>query len=122
MDWALVNKIWDKWASTHIDSCEQEGIKVNPIELSQFIDFIKQNKLQSDSFFIGPNQYIVTSIHENSFSARCMNTSKPAGEGAIVVQTAAFILVALYDGSIGSASRAMVVVDQFAWQLTRRNL
>ena len=38
---------------------------------------------------------LVTSIHENWFSARCINTSKPAGEGAIVIQTAAYILVAL---------------------------
>ena len=38
---------------------------------------------------------LVTSIHENWFSARCINTSKPAGEGAIVMQTAAYILVAL---------------------------
>lgn len=37
-------------------SAEQEGIKVNPIELSQFIDFIKHNKLQTESFIIGPNQ------------------------------------------------------------------
>lgn len=27
-----------------------------------------------------------------------------------------------YDGSIGSASRAMFAVDQFVWQLNRRNL
>ncbi|KAL7166507.1 hypothetical protein ACSBR2_037222 [Camellia fascicularis] len=147
MDWAFVHKVWDKWASTCIGSsgqplkaallinhdptapsrllstiAEQEGINANPIELSQFVDFIKRNKLQSESFFIGLNQYVVTSIHENWFSARCMNTSKPAGEGAIVMHTAAFLLVALYDGSIGSASRAMVVVDQFAWQLGRKNL
>lgn len=38
---------------------------------------------------------LVTSIHENWFCARCMNTSKPAGEGAIIMQTAAFLLVAL---------------------------
>ncbi|KAF8380857.1 hypothetical protein HHK36_028352 [Tetracentron sinense] len=65
---------------------------------------------------------MVTSIHENWFCARCVNTSKPTGEGVIVMQTAAFLLVALYDGSIGSASRAMMVVDQFALQLSRRNL
>lgn len=147
MDWAFVHKVWDKWASTCIGSsgqplkaallinhdptapsrllstiAEQEGINANPIELSQFVNFIKRNKLQSESFFIGLNQYVVTSIHENWFSARCMNTSKPAGEGAIVMHTAAFLLVALYDGSIGSASRAMVAVDQFAWQLGRKNL
>ncbi|KAK4557330.1 hypothetical protein RGQ29_007192 [Quercus rubra] len=103
-------------------SAKQEGIKVNPIELSQFVDFIKRDKLQTETFIIGPNQYLVTSIHENWFCARCMNTSKPAGEGAIIMQTAAFLLVALYDGSIGSASRAMAAVDQFAWQLGRRNL
>lgn len=37
-------------------SAEEEGIKVNPIELSQFIDFIKCDKLQTESFIIGPNQ------------------------------------------------------------------
>lgn len=147
MDWAFVHKAWDKWASSNIGTsgqplkaallinydptgpsrllstiAEQEGIKTRPTELSQFVDFIKHDKLQSQSFLIGPNQYVVTSIHENWFCARCMNTSKPAGEGAIVMQTAAFILVGLYDGSIGPASRAMVSVDQFAWLLSRRNL
>ncbi|KAG8638057.1 uncharacterized protein LOC110602680 isoform X2 [Manihot esculenta] len=147
MDWGFVHKTWEKWALLNIGStdkplkaallinyepsgpsrllstiAEQEGIKVNPIELSQFIDFIKHNKLQTESFIIGPNQYMVTSIHENWFSARCLNTSKPAGEGAIVMQTAAFLLLALYDGSIGVASCAVMAVDQFAWQLGRRNL
>ncbi|KAH7514445.1 hypothetical protein FEM48_Zijuj11G0090300 [Ziziphus jujuba var. spinosa] len=147
MDWSFVNKAWDKWASVNIGSsveplkaallinydptgpsrllstiAAQEGIKVTPIELAHFMDFIKGDKIQTESFIIGLNQYIITSIHENWFCARCMNTSKPAGEGAIVMQTAAFILVALYDGSIGSASRAMNAVDQFASQLCRRNL
>ncbi|KAL6178729.1 hypothetical protein ACLB2K_050247 [Fragaria x ananassa] len=91
---------------------EQEGIKVTPIELSQFIYNCKMSSITD----------VVTSIHENWFCARCMNTSKPAGEGAIVMQTATFFLVALYDDSTGSASRAMFAVDQFVWQLNRRNL
>lgn len=146
MDWTSIHKMWDKWATNSVGSgeplkaallinydptgpsrllstiAEQEGIEADPIELSQFVNFIKRNNLQTESFFIGSNQYVVTSIHENWFCARCMNTSKPSGEGAIVMQTAAFLLVALYDGSIGAASRAMVVVDQIAWQLSRRNL
>ncbi|XP_052735026.1 uncharacterized protein LOC108344787 isoform X2 [Vigna angularis] len=100
----------------------QEGIKANPIELSNFMDFIKQNKLHTELFVIGSNQYLVTTIHENWFSARCINTSKPAGEGVIVIQTAAYILVALYEGSIGPASRAMAAADQLTWQLGRKNL
>jgi hypothetical protein len=64
---------------------------------------------------------IITSIHENWFAARCLNTSQPAGEGAIVMQTAVYVLVALYDGSIGSASQAMAAADQFASQLSRKN-
>ncbi|KAB1223088.1 hypothetical protein CJ030_MR2G013647 [Morella rubra] len=104
------------------ENAEQEGIKANPMELNQFMDFIRCNKLRTESFILGANQYLVTSIHENWFCARCINTSKPAGEGAIIIQTTAYFLVALYDGSIGSASRAMVAVDQFAWQLGRRNL
>ncbi|KAH6774337.1 Profilin family protein [Perilla frutescens var. hirtella] len=100
---------------------EQEGIKADPTEISQFISFVKRNKLQTESFFIGPNQYLVTSIHENWFCARCMNSAKHSGEGAIVMQTSAFLLVGLYEGSIGSASRAMMAVDQFTGQLSRRN-
>ncbi|GMN47601.1 hypothetical protein TIFTF001_016782 [Ficus carica] len=148
MEWSFVHKTWEKWVSVSVGVgsplkaalllnydpsapsrllstiAEQEGITANPTELSQFIDFIKRDSLHSDTFtfILGPNQYVVTSIHENWLSARCMNTSKPAGEGAIIMQTAAFILVALYDGSIGSASRAMAAVDQFAGQLGRRNL
>ncbi|KAL6003700.1 hypothetical protein ACLOJK_004246 [Asimina triloba] len=56
---------------------------------------------------------LVTSIREHWFCARCVNTSKPAGEGIIIIQITSFLLVAMYDGSIGSASRAMAAVDQF---------
>lgn len=38
-------------------SAEQEGIiKVSPIELSEFISFVKRNRLQTESFIIGQNQ------------------------------------------------------------------
>ncbi|KAL5550034.1 hypothetical protein UlMin_000210 [Ulmus minor] len=147
MDLSCVHKVWEKWVSTSVGSSDQplkaalliyydptgpsrllstiagqEGIEASPVELKQFIDFIKREKLQTDGFTIGPNKYVVTSIHGNWFSARCLNTSKPAGEGSIVMQISTFILVALYDGSIGSASRAMMAVDQFSWQFGRRNL
>ncbi|KAL0671317.1 hypothetical protein Bca4012_034021 [Brassica carinata] len=62
---------------------------------------------------------ILTSIHENWFAVGCLNTTRPAGEGAIVMQTAVYVLVALYDGSIGSASRA-AAADHFASQLSRK--
>lgn len=39
---------------------------------------------------------IITSVHENWFAARCLNTTQPAGEGAIVMQTAVYVLVALW--------------------------
>ncbi|KAK9215136.1 hypothetical protein WN944_007139 [Citrus x changshan-huyou] len=147
MDWSFVHKTWEKWASTSVGSsgeplkaallinydptgpsrllstiAEQEGMKADAVDLTEFVDFVKLNKLQTDCFFIGKNQYIVTAIHENWFCARCLNTVKAAGEGAIVMQTKAFLLVALYDGSIGPASRAMASADQLAWQLSRRNL
>lgn len=146
MDWSVVGRLWEKWTSNNVGStgqplkaallinydptgpsrlvstiAEQEGIKADPIEISQFINFVRRNKLQTESFFIGPNQYLVTSIHESWFCARSMNSSKQAGEGSIVMQTSAFLLVGLYDGSIGSASSAMMAVDQFAGKLGRRN-
>lgn len=37
-------------------SAEQEGIKADPMELSQLVNFVKRNKFQSETFFIGQNQ------------------------------------------------------------------
>ncbi|KAI3687254.1 hypothetical protein L1987_80948 [Smallanthus sonchifolius] len=147
MDWAFVNRNWEKWASNSVGSdgqplkaallinydpsgpsrllstiAEEEGIEADPIEVGEFVNFIKRGNYQSESFFIESNQYVVTSIHESWFCGRCMNTSKPAGEGAIVYKTPSFLFLALYDGSIGAASRAMAAVDRFVWQLERRNL
>lgn len=42
--------------SLYTCSAEQQGIKVDPTELTQFIDFVKRNKLQTESFIIGPNE------------------------------------------------------------------
>ncbi|CAL9226057.1 unnamed protein product [Arabidopsis halleri] len=100
---------------------EQEGIDIYPVDLKQFIDFMRRGNLPTETFVLGSNQYIITSIHENWFAARCLNTSQPTGEGAIVMQTAVYVLVALYDGSIGSASQAVAAADQFASQLSRKN-
>ncbi|KAK4745742.1 hypothetical protein SAY87_012054 [Trapa incisa] len=147
MDWSFITKTWDKWAPSNVGSSGQplraalllnydptgpsrllstilkcEGMKADPVQLRQFVDFVNRGKLQMETFFIGPNQYMITSIHENWFSARCMDTLAPVGEGAIVMQTAAFILVALYVGSVGAGSRAVVVADQLAVQLSCRNL
>ncbi|ESR46124.1 hypothetical protein CICLE_v10002031mg [Citrus x clementina] len=105
MDWSFVHKTWEKWASTSVGSsgeplkaallinydptgpsrllstiAEREGMKADPVDLTEFVDFVKLNKLQTDCFFIGKNQYIVTTIHENWFCARCLNTVKAAGE------------------------------------------
>ncbi|XP_009761901.1 uncharacterized protein [Nicotiana sylvestris] len=119
MDWAFVHKIWEKWISSNVGSgqplkaalllnfdpngpsrlistiAEQEGIKADPTEMCELVSFVKRNKLQTESFFIGQNQYLVTTIHESWFSARCMSTSKPAGEGAILMHTGAFLLIGL---------------------------
>uniref|UniRef100_A0A7N0TZ22 Profilin n=2 Tax=Kalanchoe fedtschenkoi TaxID=63787 RepID=A0A7N0TZ22_KALFE len=147
MDWGLVHKAWEKWASASVGSsgqplkaallinyepggpsrllpiiAEQEGLKLAPPDLTQFVAFVKRKQFQSETFFVADSEYLVTSIHESWFSARSMNSSKPAGEGAIVMQAAAFLLIGLYDGSVDSASRAMLAVDQFAWQIGRRNL
>nr|XP_043613160.1 uncharacterized protein LOC122585125 [Erigeron canadensis] len=150
MDWGFVNRSWEKWASNYVSSnadagqplkaallinydptgpsrllstiAEEEGIEADPIEVGEFVNFFKRRNYQTESFFIESHQYIVTSIHENWFCARCLDTSKPAGEGAIVYKTSCFLFVALYDGSIGSASRAMAAVDRFALHLERRNL
>ncbi|XP_010434426.1 PREDICTED: uncharacterized protein LOC104718383 [Camelina sativa] len=147
MDSAFVDRAWDKWVTTgNVGSsgnplkaailinydpsgpsrlvstiAEQEGIDLYPVDLKQFIDFMRRGNLPTESFVLGSNEYIITSIHENWFAARCLNTTQPAGEGAIVMQTAAYVLVALYDGSIGSASQAVAAADQFASQLSRKN-
>ncbi|CAL9101801.1 unnamed protein product [Musa textilis] len=144
-DWSSTHRLWEKWASNNVGSsgeplnaalllnydpsspsrllsliAEQEGTDLKAVELNPFIDFVKRNNLQKEFFFIGPEQYLVTSIYEHWFCARCVNTQKPGGEGAIVMQIASHLLIGMYEGSIGAASRAMVAVDQLAWQLCRK--
>ncbi|XP_040257720.1 uncharacterized protein [Aegilops tauschii subsp. strangulata] len=99
---------------------EQEGAKFTAVDLQPSMDFFRRNNLQTEFFSIGSNQYVVTSIHEHWFSARCVNTTQPGGEGVIIMQIGAYLLVSMYDGSVGSASRAMVAVDQFAWHFNRK--
>ncbi|TXG54595.1 hypothetical protein EZV62_019851 [Acer yangbiense] len=41
-------------------SAEQEGLKADPIEMTRFVDFIQQNKLQTGSFIIGSNELTLT--------------------------------------------------------------
>ncbi|KAJ8480114.1 hypothetical protein OPV22_023841 [Ensete ventricosum] len=145
-DWASTHRLWEKWASNNVGSsgeplkaalllnydpsapsrllsliAEQEGTDLKAVDLNPFIDFVKRNNLQKEFFFIGPEQYLVTSIYEHWFHARCVNTLMPGGEGAIVMQIASHLLIGMYEGSIGAASRAMVAVDQFSWQLSRKS-
>ncbi|KAJ6943196.1 hypothetical protein NC652_008857 [Populus alba x Populus x berolinensis] len=82
MDWGFVHKAWEKWTSINVGSsngeplkaallinydpnapsrllsiiAEQEGINAVPTEVSQFVDFVKRNKLHSENFTIGQNQ------------------------------------------------------------------
>jgi hypothetical protein len=39
---------------------------------------------------------LATSIHEHWFSARCVNTTKQGGEGVLVMQIGAYLLVSMY--------------------------
>uniref|UniRef100_A0A0D9WE96 Profilin n=2 Tax=Leersia perrieri TaxID=77586 RepID=A0A0D9WE96_9ORYZ len=96
---------------------EQEGTELKAVDLQPFLEFVRRNNLQMEFFSIGSNQYLVTSIHEHWFCARCVNTIQPEGEGVIIMEIGAY----LYDGSLGSASQAMVAVDQFAWNFNRRS-
>lgn len=101
---------------------EQKGMNLRPPNVQQLIECVKHNNLQADFFFIDASKYLVTSVHDHWYCARCVNTTNPAGEGAIVVQTAALILVTIYEGSIGAASEAMAATDYLMEQLNRRNL
>ncbi|KAM3229059.1 hypothetical protein ACQJBY_060153 [Aegilops geniculata] len=146
-DWTWACRAWEKWTAKHVGSsvagmpvkaalllnydptgpsrllpivAEEEGTKFTAVDLQPFINFFRRNNLQTEFFSIGPNQYLVTSIHEHWFCARCVNTTQPGGEGVIVMQIGAYLLVSMYDGSVGSASQAMVAVDQFACHFNRR--
>ncbi|KAI4997762.1 hypothetical protein ZWY2020_053104 [Hordeum vulgare] len=79
---------------------EEEGTKFTAVDLQPFINFFRRNNLQTEFFSIGPNQYLVTSIHEHWFCARCVNTTQPGGEGVIVMQIGAYLLVSMYKSVI----------------------
>jgi hypothetical protein len=52
----LRNNIGFTNAAAATGSAEQEGMKVNIIELRHFVDFVRHNQLQTESFYIGSNQ------------------------------------------------------------------
>uniref|UniRef100_M8CRV4 Uncharacterized protein n=1 Tax=Aegilops tauschii TaxID=37682 RepID=M8CRV4_AEGTA len=96
---------------------EQEGAKFTAVDLQPSMDFFRRNNLQTEFFSIGSNQWtvkpsyfvissnfviasykfldVVTSIHEHWFSARCVNTTQPGGEGVIIMQIGAYLLVSM---------------------------
>ncbi|KAG8067576.1 hypothetical protein GUJ93_ZPchr0005g15657 [Zizania palustris] len=144
-DWMWARRAWEKWAGKHVGPsgkpvkaalllnydptgpsrllpviAEQERTELKAVDLQPFLDFVRRNNLQMEFFSIGPNQYLVTSLHEHWFCARCVNTTQPEGEGVIIMEIGAYLLVSMYDGLVGSASQAMVAVDQFAWHFNRR--
>lgn len=143
------------------DSHYESESTVPLIETSNanFIFVISSNIVIASSAFTD----LATSIHEHWFCARCVNAVQPEGEGVIVMEIGAYLLVCMYvshcstfdlqnskyqvsfnylhytneflpkiyftgiailmhryDGSLGSASQAMVAVDQFAWHFNRR--
>lgn len=100
---------------------EQEGTQLSALDMQPLLDFVKRGNLQTELFSVGLNQHLVTSIHENWFCARCINSTKPEGEGVIVMQIGACLLVTMYAGSLAAASQAMVAADQFAIQFNRRS-
>ncbi|XP_066364287.1 uncharacterized protein [Miscanthus floridulus] len=145
-DWSWARRAWEKWAAKHVGPsgkpvqaalllnydpsgpsrllpvvAEQERTQLSALDMHPFLDFVKRGNLQTEFFSVGPNQYLVTSIHENWFCARCVNSTKLGGEGVIVMQIGAYLLVSMYDGSLASASQAMVAADQFAIQFNQRS-
>ncbi|GFQ03413.1 hypothetical protein PHJA_002485100 [Phtheirospermum japonicum] len=141
MDWSVVRRLWEKWAPNNVGYSGGHPLKAallinydpsGPSRLLSTMCFSARPApfegspgwiVQLGRLPRAPlPHYLVTSIHESWFCARCLNTPKQAGEGAIVMLTSAFVLVGLYEGSVGSASRAMVAVDQLSGQLSRRNL
>ncbi|AQK84810.1 Profilin family protein [Zea mays] len=104
-----------------IVGAEQEGTQLSALDMQPLLDFVKRGNLQTELFSVGLNQHLVTSIHENWFCARCINSTKPEGEGVIVMQIGACLLVTMYAGSLAAASQAMVAADQFAIQFNRRS-
>lgn len=45
-------------------SAEQEGIKADPTEMCELVSFVKRNKLQTESFFIGQNQCELIAVYK----------------------------------------------------------
>ncbi|XP_044360312.1 uncharacterized protein [Triticum aestivum] len=100
-DWTWACRAWEKWTAKHVGS----SVAGMPVKAALLLNYdptgpsrllpIVRNNLQTEFFSIGPNQYLVTSIHEHWFCARCVNTTQPGGEGVIVMQIGAYLLVSM---------------------------
>ncbi|XP_038725695.1 uncharacterized protein LOC120016835 isoform X2 [Tripterygium wilfordii] len=87
MDSGFVHRAWEKWASKDVGSsgepskaallinydpsgpsrllatiAEQEGIKADPVELREFVNFVNRNKFQMESFIIGLHQCMMAQL------------------------------------------------------------
>ncbi|KAF9588519.1 hypothetical protein IFM89_013013 [Coptis chinensis] len=126
MELGFTHKAWEKWASHNIGSsseplkvamllnydptgpsrllsiiAEQRGIIGKPVELVSFLDYVKRNNLPGECFVIGSNQYMVTSIHESFFVLGVCKSKSKSGVKVLLLCIPLFLLVALYEGSIG---------------------
>lgn len=134
---------WDKWAAASIGSvltgaallnylpdrpsrmfsllAAQEGLSLRPPDLRLIVDGVKAKTLQNDYFWLGDGKYLVTSINEQFFCARRLNSVAHDGEGAIIACIPSFILIATYDGSLGAAAKAMAITGFLTEFLSQRN-
>ncbi|XP_066167188.1 uncharacterized protein [Oryza sativa Japonica Group] len=137
-DWMWARRSWEKWAGKHVGASGKPVkaallLNYDPTGPSRLLPVVLCSTEQSADgillYWLKPVNIViassaftdlVTSIHEHWFCARCVNAVQPEGEGVIVMEIGAYLLVCMYDGSLGSASQAMVAVDQFAWHFNRR--
>ncbi|KAH7287031.1 hypothetical protein KP509_32G034100 [Ceratopteris richardii] len=110
-----LHRIWDKWAASSVGTkltgaallnylpdrpsrmysllVAQEGLSLQPPDLRPIVDGMKSKTLQNNYFWIGDGKYLVTTIRENFFCARRVNSALHDGEGAIIACITGFILI-----------------------------
>lgn len=145
-DKALLHRAWDRWAPTTIAAhgkpltgaavvtvapdrpfrfstlvVEQQGLNLKPADVRPLMEGVRDNSLHKDFFSIGPYRYMVTTVDEHLYAARCINSKDAAGAGAIISRTFSYVIIATYQGSCCAATKAVAAIEAFVDHVSPRS-
>ncbi|CAM6088075.1 unnamed protein product [Calypogeia fissa] len=145
---AMLHRLWDKWASVNVSPSggkpltgaavvnlasnrpirfpglvlEQEGLALKSADVRPIIAGVRDLTLHTECIILDSCKYVVTTVYENIYCARRSDAPSPSWGGAIIARTPAYLVISIYQGSIGAAAKALAATELLMDQLTPRSM